>query len=328
VESLRRVRVGGHLSFLLPESFAHVASHRDLRKYLVENAHLQRIDRLGSIFGGVMTPVFRVDLKKEPPKSDTAIEIGGPDGRFHLRQGRISHDRNYRLPVHLLPAEREVFEKMLASPHSLLGEHADWALGIVTGDNRKHLHTTRRQGEEPIYRGSEVHPFFLSTPERFISFCPEKFQQVASETKYRAPEKLIYRFVSRRLIVAWDNRRSLTLNSANLCLPHHPVLSVKALAAYLNSSVAQFFFQARCNALKILRRDLEILPIPHLLHDLKTELHAATERGHRVARKRESRRVNADVDRLLFERFELTHSEKRVIADFLERLVGKKLGSS
>ncbi len=324
VQSLRFVRSGGKLSFLLPESFGHVRTHGDLRKHLLENTRLVSIERLGPIFRGVMTPVYRVDLQKSLPGTDTRIAFLGPTERSYLPQSRFLKEPHRRLPAHLRPDEWELLQELLSHPHSPLGENADWALGIVTGDNRKHLRSIPGKDDEPIYRGSDVQPFFLSRAEHYIAFRPERFQQVAPESKYRVAEKLIYRFVSRRLVVAWDDRQSLTLNSANLCLPSHPDLSPRALTAYLNSRIAQFLLQAQCNALKILRHDLEALPIFHFLAECEASLSEATAQGHRLTRPEESRRLQETIDRLLYRRFGLNESQQAVMSGFLGRILGKK----
>ena len=61
--------------------------------------------------------------------------------------------------------------------------------------------------------------YLFRAPAAFIRFDPDRFQQAAPERKYRAPEKLVYRFISKKLIVAYDDRGRLTLNSANILIP-------------------------------------------------------------------------------------------------------------
>ncbi|MBQ9129039.1 MAG: hypothetical protein IJY15_14940, partial [Thermoguttaceae bacterium] len=96
-------------------------------------------------------------------------------------------------------------------------------------------------GCEAIYTGEEVEPFRLKPPRFYLRYDRSRLQQVAKEEIYRAPEKLIYRFVSQRLTFAYDASQRLTLNSANALIPRIPGASAKTVAALLNSELFQFF---------------------------------------------------------------------------------------
>ena len=98
-------------------------------------------------------------------------------------------------------------------------------------------------------------------------YLKELFQQVAPEYKYRVPEKLIYKFISNKLIFAYDKDRSLTLNSANILLPKIEGYPIKIILAFLNSKFYQFIFIKKFNTHKVLRGDLEKLPFPVLKNE-------------------------------------------------------------
>ena len=99
-------------------------------------------------------------------------------------------------------------------------------------------------------------------PERFIASDISLYQQAAPERIYRAPEKLIYRFINRQLVFAYDDGRHLTLNSCNVLIPHVQGLDMKYIMAVLNSRIAQYIYEKRYNAVKVLRSHIESLPIP------------------------------------------------------------------
>ena len=66
-----------------------------------------------------------------------------------------------------------------------------WALGIVTGDNIKHIQENNRSDLEPILTGKDIKRFCTNRPSKYLRFIPDNFQQVAPEVKYRAKEKLL-----------------------------------------------------------------------------------------------------------------------------------------
>jgi len=119
-----------------------------------------------------------------------------------------------------------------------------------------------RRDFEPIYKGKDVQNFILSEPSGFVRFTPEKFQQTAPVEMYRAKEKLIYRFISRKLVFAYDDKQRLTLNSANIVIPRIPDYPLKVIAALFNSTIYQFIFQKKYSSIKVLRSHLEEMPLP------------------------------------------------------------------
>jgi hypothetical protein len=97
-------------------------------------------------------------------------------------------------------------------------------------------------------------------------------QQVAKEEIYRAPEKLVYRFVSKRLTFAYDASQRLFLNSANILIPKIPGASAKTVAAFLNSELFQFFYSQTFASGKVLKSELSELPFPELSPTLNRRL--------------------------------------------------------
>jgi hypothetical protein len=56
---------------------------------------------------------------------------------------------------------------------------------------------------------------------------------------------LIYRFISKYLVFAYDDKQKLTLNSANIVIPKTDDYPIKVIAALFNSSLYQFIFQKK-----------------------------------------------------------------------------------
>ncbi len=261
-KSLQLLRPGGRLSFLLPESILKVRAHEDIRRLVLEKTCIRKIVLLGRIFPSVFTPIIRLDLQKQPPEANWRVAICGKNGQHETLQKRFLGNSHLAFDVMVTPEDALLLERIYAVPHQTLAGHAEWALGIVTGDNARRVLSEPASGTEPVLRGRDVFRFRCGEPKCHIVFNPKYFQQVAPERLYRAPEKLIYRFVSDRLVFAYNNRRLLTLNSANIVIPKLPDLPIRVALAFLNSSVFEYIFIKRCQSRKILRGDLEMLPFP------------------------------------------------------------------
>jgi len=250
------------LSFVLPESILKIKTHADIRKVLLEQGRISKIVKLGRQFTGVFTPVIRLDFIKGKQISNWLISIEDEQTAFSIEQERFFANDNYAFDIDVGKNEADILNKLHLINHITLLKNAEWALGIVTGDNKKYILDHREENAEAVFRGSDVQPFRLSEPKSFIHFTPESFQQVAPERFFRLPEKLVYRFISKKLVFAYDDKQSLTLNSANILVPHIPDMSIKVALAYLNSSVFQYVFQKKFATHKVLRGDMEKLPFP------------------------------------------------------------------
>ncbi|MBP5449619.1 MAG: hypothetical protein J6Y01_05815 [Spirochaetales bacterium] len=169
-------------------------------------------------------------------------------------------DMQHNCAFHLMSEEaHSVVEQVYKLPYQTLAG-SEWALGIVTGDNRQRLHGNAVVGDEPIYTGKEIGLYTLSPPKKYIKFEPEHFQQVAPTEMYRAKEKLVYKFISTHPIFAYDDSGSLTLNSANILIPHISGMSVKTVMAFLNSDLFAFLYRTMFGEIKILQGNLCQLP--------------------------------------------------------------------
>ncbi len=67
--------------------------------------------------------------------------------------------------VWVSPDEQIVIDKLFQIPHCSLESNADWALGIVTGDNKNKCYKMPAEGLVPIYRGKDI------TPDTVLKKC-------------------------------------------------------------------------------------------------------------------------------------------------------------
>ena len=266
-KSIDLLRNDGVISFILPESILNVKTHKDIREIILRNSQIKKIVYLDRVFKNVFTPVVRIDIKKSEKKNG-GIQIRKEKAQYEIGQTRWLDNQDFIFDIHSNGFDTEIINKIYQEGHTTLENKADWALGIVTGNNKKFIADEPREGFEPIYKGKDVENFVLSTPSNYIQFTPEKFQQVAPTDRYRAKEKLVYRFISKYLVFAYDNQQKLTLNSANLIIPKIPNYPIKVIAALFNSSLYQFIFQKKFSSIKVLRSHIEKLPLP--LWDKKT----------------------------------------------------------
>jgi len=299
----------GVISFILPESILNVKTHKDIRKIILKNSQIKKIIYLGRVFKNVFTPVIRLDLKKSEKKNDK-MQIHKEDEKYDIEQARLLSNQDFVFDIHASSFDAEIIDKIYHARHTTLENKADWALGIVTGNNQKFIIGEQKLWFEPIYKGKDVGKFVLDSPSSYIQFMPEKFQQVAPVEKYRAKEKLIYRFISKYLVFAYDNKQKLTLNSANIVIPKISDYPIKVIAALLNSSLYQFIFQKKFSSIKVLRSHIEQMPLP--FWDKKTFSEIIKLVDETIKDKDNFEKL----DNYIMDRFALSSKEKNYINKF------------
>ena len=261
-ESLTRLASTGTLYFLLPTSLLKIKTHSDIRKYILTNTTIQQIELYKNRFDGVFTNYF--SIKIIPVKTETQSYIVTSDGGNANISLSAEHRASGNIALETLNSlDKSVIEKMESSCHDRLS-HSLWALGIVTGDNKNKVKKEKAEGLEPVYTGKHVAPFKLQDESSYILFDPDNFQQCAKEEFFRAPEKLIYRFIAKYPVVAYDDKQCLCLNSANILIPQLDSISVKSVAALLNSTLYHYYYSLKFSDIKVLKGNLQELPFPKL----------------------------------------------------------------
>lgn len=262
-ESLRRLRRGGRACFLLPLSLLTTRAHGDIRRILLSDTRIDRIHNLDGRFDGVFTRFFAVDVSACRVDGQNYQVIDGRGDAVGVSIAQADYRRGDIPMAAPSPTGRAVIDRMEAARFTDLGG-SRWALGIVTGDNKNKLFDSPRQGAEPIVTGRDVGPMGLNGPSKYVVFDPATFQQCAPEAIYRAEEKLIYRFIAKYPVVAYDDGRQLCLNSANIVVPDLETISVKSACVLLNSMLYRFYYQSRFKDIKVLKSSLASLPFPRL----------------------------------------------------------------
>lgn len=264
---LSLLKPNGILTYVLPEAVLNVRLHTPIRKLLLETTEILNIELLGQRFSKVFTPAFTLMVRNSKNQNlihcDHEIMIITEDRVQSISQQRFSENDLYIFNIKASNFEDQIIDHMKSLPGvEYLKEKADFALGIVTGNNKEWLTTQSSPEAEQILKGNDLLKYNFYPSENYIVFEPQKFQQVAPEKLYRAPEKLLYRFINQNLVFAYDNSQTLSLNSANLVIPKLPGYSIKYILAIFNSRAAQFFHAITFSSIKVLRKHIESIPIP------------------------------------------------------------------
>ena len=251
----------GIMRFLLPESILNVKLHMDIRAFLLTKTNLRKIRIHPGSFSGVMTQYISFETQKSDVKAEKIICITNSGETFQNKKDILA------TPTFVINQKNNIDQEILSMVNSQKRydlSKSTWAIGIVTGDNKNKLFDEPKEGAEPIYTGKEISPYKLKECRKYINYNRDEFQQVAKDEIYRAKKKLVYKFISKKLVFSIDNSASLFLNSANILIPSIPHMSINSVAAFLNSELYQYLYEKMFGEIKILKGSLAALPFVNL----------------------------------------------------------------
>lgn len=318
-KALGDLKVGGVMSFVLPEAILNVKSHMPIRTFIVENCNIQYIEFLGNVFDKVQCPSLILQLENTNKKSSCiGMEVNDGKRTYSISKKRVIDPAYFSF--FMTDSEYDIIEKIARMKNVVfLKNNADFAIGIVTGNNKKFLSNKRDANKEPILKGSDLRKYKIKHTDNYIEFQPDNFQQVAATEYFRAPEKLLYRFICNQLVFAYDDKQRLSLNSCNIMIPHIPEVSIKYILAILNSRVAQFLFEKKFYSLKILRSHMEQLPIPKVSEKEQKEIITKVNRLLGDLPEEDIYTIYEELDQQIANLYSLTDEEYEIIKEAVDK---------
>ena len=320
VQSLSKLKKGGVLHFLLPLSLLTIKTHQDIRRYILHHAAIEKIVHYDGRFDGVFTGFFSLQLRAKAascPYRYAIQQAAGSSEGILMADALTTGDIPFES---FSDVDQMIVKKMEGMRHDSLS-HSQWALGIVTGNNKEKVKREPTEGMEPVYAGKEVEAFTLKGETSFIRFAPDSFQQCAKEALYRSTEKLIYRFIAKYPVVAYDNRQRLCLNSANVLIPDVDGMSVKSVAVLLNSSLYRYYYSLKFSDIKVLKGNLQQLPFPQLTAEQDRLLSALVDD---ILMNGINTHQQAAVDDAVYDLFHINDEERSYINSILARYSERK----
>lgn len=318
-QALRNLTLDGHLAFVLPEALLNVKAHTSIRNIILSSCSIRHLDFLGNAFDGVQCPCIIIDLQyQNAPLSTVGMVVSNKDDVFTINTSRttsanhfsfITSDKEYKLLQKIRNIDSACYLK----------DNADFALGIVTGNNKEYISKTKTKTNEMILKGSDISKYHVNPTTNYIVFKPESFQQIAPTEMYRAPEKLLYRFISSQLVFAYDNTQMLSLNSCNIVIPKLREINIKYILAILNSRVAQFIYKKEFNSVKVLRSHIESIPIPITDAATQDKIISVTNKLIAGLNGEQLYAQYDTLDSMICDLFHLTNTEQNIIKQVVDR---------
>ncbi|WP_406616074.1 TaqI-like C-terminal specificity domain-containing protein [Mycoplasmopsis hyopharyngis] len=308
----------GIMYYVVPESLLSVSFHQPIRAFLQNKAKLLDLIYWNNVFDGVQAPAISIMFKKDVSSSfELGANVLNKNEKYTIIKSRNWNSKNWE--ANIKDEEFDILNKMQSNDFLFLKNNADFALGIVTGNNQKFISTIPSKTSKTIVKGIDIIKYGIKEKLNYIEYNPSDFQQVANSDFYFAKEKLIYRFICDKLVFAYDNKQILTLNSANVVIPRIEEMDIKYILAILNSKFAHFYFKKKFNSIKVLRSHIESIPIPKA--NIETQK-AIVEIVNQIIEEKNEDKKNVlydFLDNTILDLYSLNKNEKEIVKDYFEK---------
>lgn len=263
--SLDLLKEGGLCSFVLPEALLNIRTHAKIRKELLDRSRILKIENLGERFKDVFAPAISLSFEKYFMPHGHKVEFVSYRSR---KISKISHsqDKFLHTPHHIFSYQEddtsESLQRIMEKAKDRLSNHATFYMGIVTGNNKKHIQKEKFSPEAAdIIVGKDLSPFLIADSSNWIYFDKSRFQQVCDPAYFRKENKILYKFISNDLRFAIDRKQRYHLNSINGLFLHNEDYSPEYLTALLNSRLVNYYYTRRFFTRRVLSGDLNLIPI-------------------------------------------------------------------
>jgi site-specific DNA-methyltransferase (adenine-specific) len=259
---LHAIKPSGFMGYLLPEAFFNVSTFAEVRQKIL-CYQIYRLVDYDKAFVGLLTRAQAIILCKQEPLH-TPILCQYQDNKFYRAPDSFKQNPKTILNLHTNSAQVQTIAHLFNLPHVTLKNNATWGIGIVTGNNQMFCKKNPTVDHIPVWKGSDIHANGIKPPSNYIPQDFSLYQQVAPIGLYHASEKLIYKFISKRLCFYCDKEQRTLLNSANMLVLHAGFpLTGEQTAALLNSDLINWYFSQMFHTHKILQSDLITIPLHH-----------------------------------------------------------------
>ena len=127
-------------------------------------------------------------------------------------------------------------------------------------------------------------------------------QQVAKEELYRWQNKIIYKFIGKKLCFAVENHSLLSLNSANIiCLGKE--YNAFYVSAILNSRITQLYFDECYDTHKVLQRHIKSFFIPVFNKNIMKKIENLSRNSF------ETSSYNEEIEDIIYSQLKLSDDE-------------------
>lgn len=316
---------GARLGFLIPEAYLKIKNHQLSRRQILDKTKIKVLQVCGDIFKKVYAPALIIVIettidKNQRISNSTKASMSFPEDTKTVLIPQRTFYSTYENIFNINHSDNseQLKIKIRNQEVKYLKDNALFFLGIVTGNNNKHLTTINGSPKQsPILVGKDVNRFKINFSGHYFIYDKSELQQVAPKDYYLAPEKLLYKFISSKLIFAYDTQSYFMLNNINGVIPKIQEMRPRYILALLNSKLLQYYYSSTFFTVKVLKGNLEKLPLKVVSEQRQLELEKIVQDVEKAKNDSEFRKHTSILDEAIYSFYGLDGEE----IDFVEKRI-------
>ncbi len=322
-QALDYVTPSGLISFLIPEAYLNIKAHRTSRELILSHCCINEITIWGEQFKGVFAPsvslmVTRTDTSAERKKNIVKIfnsQLISTNSAVVIPQNAYYSTHENIFNIHYTRKCINVLSSIEDQDCFYLKEKSRFYLGIVTGNNDRFISNIQSdEYPDPILTGKDIEQYSIKFNNNYFKYSKENLQQVAPQHLYKINNKILYKFIGKRLTFVHDTRGYYSLNNINGLITDQDIMDNETLVSILNSDLMQYYYENSFFTLKVLKRNLEKLPIKPIRKNSQVKLKKLIEdisETHGESRKK----ARANIEDIIFNEYNIKDKEAYIISN-------------
>lgn len=317
-KAIEELSENGKVGFLIPEAYLNIKAHSNSRKNVLENCLINEISLWGDQFEKVYAPAISLSLtmnQNYKKHHENIVDICDEKNREENTRTLIPQHHYYNtyqniFNVNYSQKAVNIINKIENQNCFYLKDNAKFFLGIVTGNNPKFISKEKNEDTpDPIIIGKDVKPYSINFSGNYFKYDSKVLQQTAPKELYEKKDKIIYKFIGKKLSFAIERDGYYTLNNVNGFITDDRLIDKNALVGILNSQVLQYYYEKNFFTLKVLRNNLESLPLIDLNKDSEKKISELSKMAMNTDLLCDRKKYTDNIDDILLYEYNLKDKE-------------------
>jgi hypothetical protein len=241
---LKLTRDGGLISQITPNTFLTNEYSQKLRTLLIKYSSIKEFFKSESAFEDAsVETVITTYRNTKISKQIIDVKLLNFNEGYNLNLSEIinfTEDSKYL--IYINKKSIPLLKKL--SRIDKVRKYAKVWRGLTTGDDKKYLSFKEETNlHKPIISGSEIERYYLKENTKFVYYVSELLDRPRDERIFLLNEKLISKFVGKKLTFCYDNHQHYVINTACSIELIDKNVNLYFLLTILNSKLINFYFQ-------------------------------------------------------------------------------------
>lgn len=332
------LKQNGVQSFIIPNTILTQEYYEQLRKYLLDYTQIIQIVDIESLpfESAIVENVILFNKKTQTDKDVMVVASNGVDFTLKDRkdQSEFYKEVNFNFNIRKKNHHAQIVDRIANETNLTIGKVANVNQAIaLKGDRSLWIHSDNQNGNyKPVLRGRDINKYYTKWDGLYLDYTPEAIHSSKNPDIFEADEKILFRRVANKLIATIDYSKHYALHTIVVITVKDTFkeeFPLKYLLACFNSKLFDFTYASRFSSTKTVFSEIgakKVMSLPIIKPGADT-LNQIVEKVGRLLElaksehyqpnspSKESKKLQDDLDGLVYEVYGLTKEDIKIIEE-------------